>query len=182
MEEYVVLVNSINEPIGKARKDEVHHDQTPLHRGFSLFVFRKNGDVLLQQRSRKKKTFPLVWSNSCCGHPQPGESAVDAAKRRAKEELGLDLTDIKEIIHDYRYRAEMNGIVENEFCPVLMGYTNQEPVINPNEVETIKWLPWQEWVEEITRNPQEYSSWSVEETQLLSINDAFIRIYTQRAS
>lgn len=173
MEEHVVLVNDANQPIGIAPKDTVHSANTPLHRGFSLFLFRKNGDVLLQQRSRKKKTFPGVWSNSCCGHPQQGESAVDAAKRRAKNELGLDLKDIKEIIRDYRYRAEMNGIVEHEICPVLIGCTDREPVINPEEVEAIRWMPWKRWVGETQSNPQGYSSWSVEETKLLNDNSEF---------
>src|SRR3989338_9117540 len=107
MKDHVILVNDANEPVGIAPKDAVHHADTPLHRGFSLFIFHKNGNVLLQQRSLTKKTFPGVWSNSCCGHPGSGESPVDAAKRRAKHELGLDLPDIKEIIPNYRYRAEM---------------------------------------------------------------------------
>lgn len=180
MKDLVVLVNDANEPIGTALKDEVHHSKTPLHRGFSLFVFRKNGDLLLQERSSKKKTFPRVWSNSCCGHPSPGESVEDAAKRRAADELGLKLIDIRIILPDFRYRAEMNGIVENEICPVLVSFTADDPQINREEVEAIRWVPWKEWLEEIQKNPGGYSPWCVEETHLLAANTEFGKIYKKR--
>lgn len=179
MEEYVILINDANVPIGTARKDRVHHGETPLHRGFSLFIFNPSGEILLQQRSSRKKTFPGIWSNSCCGHPQPGESAVDGAKRRAEDELGLVLTDVHEIISDYRYRSEMNGVVENEICPILIGFTHHTPRINKEEVEAIRWISWIEWLEEIQRNPQGYSSWSVEETRLLDANRGFRKRYAQ---
>ena len=88
--ELVILVDEQNSILGTMPKDEVHGATTPLHRGFSVFVFRSSDrHVLLQQRSAKKRTWPLVWSNSCCGHPAPDESNVDAAKRRLKHELCL---------------------------------------------------------------------------------------------
>jgi hypothetical protein len=45
--------------------------------------------------------------------------------------------EISIALPDYRYRAEKNGIVENEICPVLLGYTNEIPKPNPDEVDLI---------------------------------------------
>jgi isopentenyl-diphosphate Delta-isomerase len=168
--EYVVLVNEQNEPIGKALKSQVHTGDTPLHRGFSVFIFNSRGDLLLQQRSRYKKTWPLVWSNSCCGHPQPGEETIDAAQRRLLEELGLEIPQLWEVLPDYRYRAEMKGVVENEICPVFVGFTEEQPIPNQEEIHAVRWTPWEEFIQTVaTANPP-YSSWCVEETQLLAQN------------
>jgi len=88
--ELVVLVDDADTEIGTMPKSEVHTLDTPLHRAFSLFLFRKSdGKLLLQQRSHAKKTWPLVWSNTCCGHPGPGEERIDAVARRLGRELGM---------------------------------------------------------------------------------------------
>src|SRR5690348_960066 len=125
MQELVVLVNDNNEEIGTMPKTKAHHAQTPLHRAFSVYVFNKNGKILLTQRALKKKVFPGVWTNTCCGHPGPGESMENAIKRRLQFELGLLPKKIKVILPDYRYRAEMNGIVENEICPVFIATVSE---------------------------------------------------------
>lgn len=181
MSDQVVLVNEKNEPIGTAEKLATHNANTPVHRGFSLFIFNKKGEVLLQQRSRKKKTWPLVWSNSCCGHPMLNESNEDAAARRLQFELGMHHVQIHMILPDYRYRCEKDGIVENEFCPVMIGFSDQEPQPNPDEVEAVKWIKWEDWVEEVSQHPEKYSQWCVEETQLLNKSPLFTEHYQHLA-
>jgi len=165
--EEVVLLNDAFEPIGTMPKSQVHGADTPLHRAFSLFIFNAAGDLLLQQRSSKKVAFPLVWSNSCCGHPLPDEDYENAAIRRARFELGLENIAPEIAIPDFRYRAEMHGIVENEFCPVLTAVTGAEPIPNPDEVEATRWIPWKEWVTETSVHPERYSPWCVAETAFL---------------
>ena len=96
MEEKVVLVDEENNVLGEMLKSEVHSDKTPLHRAFSVFLFDENNQLLLQQRSSKKKTWPLIWSNSCCGHPFLDETNETAIKRRCSDELGIQqVFDIK---------------------------------------------------------------------------------------
>lgn len=182
IKEYVVLVDKKNKVLGTAPKLAAHNGNTPLHRGFSLFLFNKRGDVLLQQRSAKKKTWPLVWSNSCCGHPSLSESNVDAAKRRAEFELGIKLKRVYEILSNFSYKVEKNGIIENEICPVLIGFSDQEPQINRNEVETAKWIYWKEFFKEIDSNPNNYSPWCILEVNLLRKNKNFLSIYKQFTS
>jgi len=168
MNELVVLVDEQNTPIGTAPKDSVHTKDTPLHRGFSLFLFSSKKKLLLTKRSARKKTFPGVWTNTVCGHPGPGESAIDAAKRRLYQELGIDVTDIKEV-SPYRYRfADKNGIVENEICPILVAYANVDPKPNADEIDDWKWMKWQTFLEEIKKNPDTYSPWSREEAKFVT--------------
>jgi isopentenyl-diphosphate delta-isomerase len=167
MQDYVVLVNEKNEVLKTANKLETHNGKTPLHRGFSVFLFDDKGNLLLQQRSSQKKTWPLVWSNSCCGHPQLDETSIDAAKRRLSFELGITDSQMTVVLPDYRYTFEKDGVVENEFCPVMIGFTKQQPKINSDEVAAVKWITWEDWLDELENNSQLYSPWCVEETKLL---------------
>src|SRR6185369_1582532 len=114
MKDYVVLVNDKNKSLGTMEKLSAHSDKTPLHRAFSLFLFNKQGEFLLQQRAFHKKTWPGVWTNSVCGHPRLWERPIAAARRRLEFELGLKDVEIVMALPDYRYRAEKDGIVENE--------------------------------------------------------------------
>jgi len=173
MEDYVVLVNEKNVPLSTMLKLTAHNKNTPLHQGFSLFLFNQSGELLLQQRSSRKKTWPDTWSNSVCGHPRLNETPIEAAKRRLNFELGIKKAKIQMLLPDYRYRFEKDGIVENEICPVMAAFSKETPSPNPDEVKALKWISWNNWLTEIKNSPQNYSPWCVEETQLLSKNKIF---------
>jgi isopentenyl-diphosphate Delta-isomerase len=180
--DYIVLVDDKNNVLGTAPKISTHSSNTPLHRAFSVFLFNKKGELLLQQRSKKKKTFPLVWSNSFCGHPMLHETNIEAAKRRMPFEIGIDNIELIEIIHDYKYKAEMNGIWENEICPILVGFTNKQPIANKDEVENLKWVKWRDFLKQIENDRNNvFSLWSKEEAQLLSKNKEFTGFYKKLA-
>lgn len=166
-EEHVVLVTGENEVVGTAPKATVHTDATPLHRGFSLFLFRTNGDLLLQQRALSKKTWPGVWSNSCCGHPALDESPLEAAERRLRDELGITNVTVTMMLPDYRYRAERDGVVENELCPVMVALSDEPVVRNPDEVEATEWIGWDQFLGRIASQPGFFSPWCEEEARLL---------------
>ena len=184
MQELVVLVDEQNNVVGTLLKDEVHTTDTPLHRGFSLFLFNAKNELLLTKRSKHKKTFPGLWTNTVCGHPGPDESAVGAAKRRLKDELGIDLkrshlagqgeTPIREVV-PYRYKfVDANGIVENEIRPLLVGFiTDMRPhsrykiYPDPKEVSEWKWMPWEDFLKDIDAQPQQFSPWCREEAKLI---------------
>jgi isopentenyl-diphosphate delta-isomerase len=166
--ELVVLVDEDNNEIGTELKSKVHHKETPLHRGFSIFVFNSKGELLLQQRAKSKVTWPLVWSNSCCGHPAQNEDVIDTAKRRLKDELSLTaVRNIQVLKPDYRYKYEREGVVENEICPILIGFTDADPKPNPDEVEDYLWIKWEEFLEIAKNKNPEFSEWSLEEAILI---------------
>lgn len=171
MEEVVILVDEQNNQIGTAAKESVHTTNTPLHRGFSCFLFNAKNELLLTKRAASKKTFPGVWTNTVCGHPGPGEGAIEAAKRRLNQELGIMNYELREIqeVAPYRYRfADKNGVVENEICPILVGYCDTDPTPDKAEVDEWKWMRWEEFLEDIKKNPAVYSPWSREEAALIT--------------
>lgn len=170
--EHVVIVDENNRPVGTRNKNDAHHASTPLHRGFSVFLFDRSRRTLLQQRGFGKITWPGVWSNACCGHPQLHESTLDAMRRRLDDELGLTDVDLTVLLPDYRYRFAHNGIVENEFCPVAVGIVDEPPRPNPDEVHAIRWIDWEAFLAEIEAE-SDYSDWCVEEAILLAGDPAF---------
>jgi isopentenyl-diphosphate delta-isomerase len=178
--EHVVLVDEANQVLGTAPKSEVHTMETPLHRAFSLFLFRpRDKKFLIQQRWSGKKTWPLVWSNSCCGHPELGEETIDAVRRRAEFEIGIKNFDILEEASPYRYRFERDGVVENEICPVYFGVSRDEVQPHPEEVEAYEWLSWDEFKDRAFADETTFSEWCKEELSLLEKTKVFQRFFLE---
>lgn len=144
-EESVVLLDDDGQEIGSASKTTVHHHATPLHLGFSCYVFDPDGRVLLTRRALCKQTWPGVWTNSFCGHPAPGEQIADAVQRRAQQELGLSIGSPTCVLPTFRYRAvAADGTVENEICPVFCTHAEGPVQTAPDEVMDWKWVRWQD--------------------------------------
>jgi isopentenyl-diphosphate delta-isomerase len=180
-EELIVLVNRAGEPIGTAEKLASHHGSTPLHLGFSCFIFDSKGNLLITQRALSKKVWPGVWTNSVCGHPGPGESMEEAIRRRLGYELELRARHLVCAIPGYRYKTPpFRGIVENEICPVYLGRTDDEPNPNGEEVAAYEWIAWKDFLSSIKKIPERYSYWSIEEAGLLS-RHPLIRDYCECA-
>jgi isopentenyl-diphosphate delta-isomerase len=165
--ELVVLVDENDNELGVMEKSKVHTAKTPLHRGLSVFLFDDKSRVLVQRRALHKKTWPGVWSNSCCGHPQPGEAYIDAARREVKEELGLEVEGLHKV-SDYRYRFERNRVVENEICPVFAGVGVGQVRPEPSEVMDYKWMKWEEFRRVLKEDDKgAWSEWCKEEAELV---------------
>jgi isopentenyl-diphosphate delta-isomerase len=170
--ELIVLLSEKGQPVGSAPKLESHHSHTPLHQGFSCYLFNKDGEFLLTQRAKSKKVWPGVWTNSVCGHPAPGEAIEDAIARRANYELGIsEVRNLRIVLSDYRYKTPpFKGIVENEICPVYFGLINDDFHPNKDEVEDFKWVSWSDLKEIINKDPDSYSYWFQDQLKLLPKN------------
>lgn len=140
--EQVVLLDDDGRAIGVADKATVHGATTPLHLAFSCYGFDRAGRLLVTRRARHKVTFPGVRTNTCCGHPAPGEAVEDAVRRRLADELGLRAVDLRLVLPDFAYRAAAGGVEENELCPVYVCTLDGEPSARPGEVESVEWWSW----------------------------------------
>jgi len=157
MEEKVILVDEQDNPIGLMEKLEAHQ-KALLHRAFSVFILNDKGEIMLQQRAANKYHSPNLWTNTCCSHPREGETTIEAGKRRLQEEMGF-VTELSEVL-SFIYKAPFdNGLTEHEYDHVLVGYSDAQPQINPEEVASWKWLSLEAIREDIEQNPQVYTVW-----------------------
>lgn len=157
--EQVVLVDSTGRPTGTAGKLEAHASGGILHLGFSILIYNKAGELLLQRRASGKYHFADYWSNSCCGHPRPGEDTEAAAGRRLHEELGFAAE--LHLIDTFIYRAddEVTGLTEKEWLSVFVGIFNRRPNPSADEVQEWRWVAQEELLAEMKAHPDHFTPW-----------------------
>lgn len=157
MIEEVILVNEQDQQTGTMEKMEAHR-KALLHRAFSVFIFNRKGEMLLQQRAKLKYHSPGLWTNSCCSHPRPGETVDAAARRRLKEEMGFE-TPLNKIF-DFIYKADFeNGLTEFEFDHVYTG--TYDGGLNPDQQEVLDYCfrSLEDIQQDLDSRPEKYSSW-----------------------
>ncbi|REE95276.1 isopentenyl-diphosphate Delta-isomerase [Thermomonospora umbrina] len=153
--EEIVLLNKAGEAVGTAPKAASHHGDTPYHLAFSCYVTDDAGRVLITRRALDKASFPGVWTNTCCGHPAPGEGLREAVTRRLETELGLTVDGLTLVLPGFDYRAvAADGVVEHEWCPVVRAHWpgGRAPEPNPAEVADVGWRTWEECLR-LTEDP-----------------------------
>lgn len=156
-EEFVILVDKEDNKIGLMPKMEAH-EKAMLHRAFSVFVFNKDNELMLQQRAMHKYHSPGLWTNTCCSHQRDGENNIAAGTRRLQEEMGFS-TALKETT-SFIYKAPFdNGLTEHELDHILVGHYEGEPVINEDEVASWKWMSLEEVNKDIVVNSEQYTAW-----------------------
>ena len=157
IEEQVILVDENDNQIGLMPKMEAH-EKALLHRAFSVFVFNDNNELMLQQRALHKYHSPGLWTNTCCSHQRDGETNLKAGKRRLQEEMGF-VTELEETT-SFIYKAPFdNGLTEHEYDHIMIGYYNDEPNINEDEVADWKWMNLEDVKVDIALHPEKYTAW-----------------------
>ncbi|MBS0604059.1 MAG: isopentenyl-diphosphate Delta-isomerase [Verrucomicrobia bacterium] len=156
-EERVVLVDEFDNEIGQSGKLQAHIEGK-LHRAISVFLFNDKGQMLLQQRALSKYHSGGLWTNTCCSHPRPGESNLDAAERRLGEEMGIRCK--LEKVFDFTYKAYLDkNLTEYEFDHVFFGKFNDEPQLNPDEASDWKWIGLEDLERDVAIHPERYTAW-----------------------
>jgi isopentenyl-diphosphate delta-isomerase len=157
MNDQVVLVNEHDVEIGLMPKLEAHQKGV-LHRAFSVFIFNSKGEMLLQQRAFGKYHSEGLWSNTCCSHPLPEESAHHGAVRRLQEEMGIH-ADLR-FLFSFQYHVNLeNGLTENELDHVFWGISDARPEINTSEVSNFRYMKIQDIKAGMVAHPDQYTEW-----------------------
>ena len=156
-EEQIILVDENDNEVGLMGKMDAHL-QGRLHRAISVFIFNSKGELLLHQRADGKYHSGGLWTNTCCSHPRPGESALEAAHRRLKEEMGMQCH--LQPAFRFLYKAVLdNHLTEHELDHVFVGTCDTAPVPDPTEVKDWKYMNEEQVSKELTVSPEKYTAW-----------------------
>ena len=157
MEEKVVLVTEKDEVLGLMEKMQAHENGI-LHRAFSVFLYNSKGEMLLQKRAAEKYHSPNQWTNACCSHPRIEETYEQAAKRRIKEELGIDC-ELEEKFW-FIYKADVGqNLWEHELDHVFVGNYEGEFNLNKEEVAEVRYISLENLNIELENNPENFTEW-----------------------
>lgn len=170
MVEQVILVDENDCQTGAMEKLQAHREGL-LHRAFSVFVFDRQGRLLLQKRASGKYHSAGLWSNTACGHPRPGEDLRAAARRRLKEEMGFECELAQQFRFTYRTELE-NGLTEHECDYVLTGCFTGSPAPDESEVSEWKWIGANELLRDLSVNSESYTHWFKMAVSLMSLEQA----------
>ena len=157
MEEQVVLVSEKDEVLGVMDKMQAHENGI-LHRAFSVFLFNDKGEMLLQKRAADKYHSPNQWTNAVCSHPRMGETYMEAAQRRLKEELGIETPITYRF--NFLYKADVGqNLWEHELDHVFTGNFEGEFKLNEEEVSEVRYISIDELDKEMSANPENFTEW-----------------------
>lgn len=157
-DDLLILVDGDDNILGYETKEKCHQGEGLLHRAFSIFIFNRNKELLIQKRSGLKPLWPLYWSNSVCSHPRKGESDLEAAHRRLKEEINIDVP--LRFLFRFQYQASFKEVgSENELCSVYIGITEAPIRANPEEIAEWKYIDLEELDRDMEAHPDVYTPW-----------------------
>ncbi|MCE2936583.1 MAG: isopentenyl-diphosphate Delta-isomerase [Cyclobacteriaceae bacterium] len=155
--EQVVLVNDHDEVTGVMEKMEAHRTGS-LHRAFSVLLFNSHGEMLLQKRAQTKYHSSGLWTNTCCSHPRPGEALEEAARRKLRQEMGIEANP--RFAFKFQYKAPLdNQLIEHEIDHVFIGQFDGEPVLNEHEAEDWKFVDLHSLKQQVHTDPQQFTPW-----------------------
>ncbi len=155
----ITLTDQHGNKIGSAEKIAAHHNGGQLHLAFSIFIFNKKNELLLQKRAACKYHFANLWSNTCCGHPIPGEEIIAAAQRRLVEEFGFSTKLQQRFTLMYEAYDEKTELTEKEFLHILIGNSNKQPSPDPTEIGDWRLATLNNIKAELDTTPENYTPW-----------------------
>ena len=167
-EEFVILVDENDNPIGSEEKVKCHLPNGKLHRAFTALLFGNDGRLVLTRRAKEKMLWPNDWDGTFASHPRESETYVSSGERRMPEELGISGT--LDYLHKFEYHVPYKDIgSENEICGTLIGVIDKSAKLREieKEIDEIKWISAKELLLELKANPQIYCPWMLIALKLL---------------
>jgi len=172
MEEYVILVDQDDNPIGKEDKVKCHLPNGRLHRAFTALIFNGDGKLLLTKRSEGKMLWPNDWDGTVASHPRESETYVSSAERRMPEEIGISCK--MNYVNKFEYHVPYKDIgSENEICGTLIGMVDSfdNSCMIKDEISEVKWINPDELKNELEQNGDAYCPWMVIALYFLADSD-----------
>jgi isopentenyl-diphosphate delta-isomerase len=149
-----------DQPAGLVPRTVVH-ELGLWHRTSNVFLFRTDGQLIVQCRQKSKDVWPGAWDLSVAEHLKPGEDYLACAIRGLLEELGIEYVDLEPIGGVIRSRLEVAelGIKDYELQRCYKGVSDAALLPNPDEVAEIKLFTLAELEIAMDEAPTDFTPW-----------------------
>lgn len=152
-EEIFDVVNEHDQVIGQHPRSYVH-SQNLLHRAVHVLVYNAKQQLFVQKRSMLKDSSAGLWDTSAAGHLDSGENYDSAASRELEEELGCRPKKAPKRL----FKFSASEITGHEFCWIYSCEMEGPFVLNPEEIETGRWVSLSELETWLQRAPADFGS------------------------
>ena len=167
-DEFVILVDENDNPIGTEEKVKCHLPNGKLHRAFTALLFDNDGRLVLTRRAKEKMLWPGDWDGTFASHPRESETYVSSGERRMPEELGIKGN--LDYLNKFEYHVPYKDVgSENEICGTLIGIIDKDTELKEieGEIDEIKWISASELIAELKTTPEIYCPWMLIALELL---------------
>jgi isopentenyl-diphosphate Delta-isomerase len=176
--EYVDVLTSEGRSTGKRVLRSVAHSKGLWHRTVHVWVLNRRGDLLFQQRSLNKETFPGLWDISAAGHISAGGPSREAAIREMQEELGVECKSRSlRFLFTMKnsYKSTDGSIEDNEISDVYLctkPVEEDELTLDPKELMGAAFYPIQKVKKLLAKKSGQFVPHDEEYARLFEVIDA----------
>ena len=148
----VVVVDNNDNVIGSKERDDLGVDD--IYRVSALWINNSYGQVLIAQRSHKKKNSPGKWGPAVAGTVEEGEDYDINIKKEAQEELGLQGIDLKKAKKDFISRKYSYFV---QWYEAILDESENYFKLQEEEVEKVAWIELEELRKDFLDYPEKYT-------------------------
>lgn len=156
----ISFVNDKDEEIGSGEKyDVIEHGL--IRRVVHVQIIDENENFLFQKRLPTDPRLPNILASSAGGHAKPGEDYLAVAKRKLKEEIRINASELNLQVIDKSFTDfQINGQSSKAFmASVVVKAKRKEFKVMPNfeKVAGILWFSKDEVVKAIANHPSDFT-------------------------
>lgn len=122
MDELIDILDKQGNSTGTTLLKSEAHKKGLFHATAHVWVYNRNGEILIQKRSSSKETYPNKWDVSVAGHISAGEDPISSAIRETQEEIGLSLQE-SDLFKIGQYRSTVihnKDMIDCEFNHIFL--------------------------------------------------------------
>lgn len=168
MDQLLILVDKKDKILGYAPRNKCHTGNGKRHRAFTILLYNKNKQLLLQKR--KHWLWDNYWDLTGASHPlhltNRNETYNEAANRCVNVEWGVKNIRFRKI-GAFNYFKRYDSSCENEHCALLIGKYDGSLRPNSKTAYYFRWVSLKELLNEIKKHPNAFTPWAKLAVKLL---------------
>lgn len=181
--EYFSVYNRFGEKTDQVIERNDAHRRGICHRVIHFLIINAENQILIQQRSPAKETGANLWDVSVGGHVESTEDIGTGIIRETKEELGLDISLLRNSI-DYLFSfkdtiiKDNGAFIDNEFYDVFIlksDFRLDQVVLQESEVQSVQYIDYADFKSAVIHKDKTFMPHDTEYKMLFPVLDDYLK-------